>query len=252
MHHVLITRYNLGLYSQHGRDELAARCTEPAAWMRHRLRLFRALCVPSIERQTRRDFSWLIYLDAATPQRDVQAVRDQLPPSIDAHLCTGSLRDISTWPTALQDKAAGPLITTRHDNDDALLPIAIGSIRRAANNLEQMTLIDAPTVLRVTRDGQWMLKRKLLPSGGSPCVSLYEPAGPRKRTVWSGAHHHIAERLGCPIVRLHDAIPFLLQYCHEHNLVNRLANKNPGWLNWPEQWQWILPTLRTLSSRDSM
>ena len=111
--HVIITRYNVGLYSG---GYLWSPKQPRAKWMHHRAELFHRYCVPSIRAQQQQDFRWLVLFDAATP-KDELAVTEGVPCEI---LLTGAdiIATILAW---IKQHVQTPwLVTTRLDNDDAL------------------------------------------------------------------------------------------------------------------------------------
>lgn len=70
--HYLVTKFNVGLYSDASSWELADKAgrriaQEPDAWMEHRLELFETYCIPSVLNQSDQDFTWLLFLDSRTP-----------------------------------------------------------------------------------------------------------------------------------------------------------------------------------------
>jgi hypothetical protein len=65
--HFLITRFNVRLGGSLNRG-----MSRPN-WLDQRIGLFELFCLPSVQAQTRRDYTWLIYFDADTrqPYRDI-------------------------------------------------------------------------------------------------------------------------------------------------------------------------------------
>ncbi|MGX1163219.1 putative rhamnosyltransferase [Arthrobacter sp. SLBN-100] len=59
--HVILTRFNVPTAGIEGR----VRARE--GWLRERMALFEAFCLPSVQSQTSTDFHWIIYLDPESP-----------------------------------------------------------------------------------------------------------------------------------------------------------------------------------------
>ena len=68
--HVLLTRFNLPSAGA----ESIVRAKD--GWLRARIELFRRFCLPSVLRQTRQDFKWIIYLDPQSPDWLVSVMDD--------------------------------------------------------------------------------------------------------------------------------------------------------------------------------
>ena len=60
MRHYLLTRFNVALPDSSGIN------LQPA-WLDPRIDLFRRFCLPAVEAQTTKDFTWLIMCDPETP-----------------------------------------------------------------------------------------------------------------------------------------------------------------------------------------
>lgn len=63
-HHFILTRFNVWIW---GRDK-SGRAIEREEWLRERLRLFETYCLPSVEGQTERRFTWVLLVDEDTPE----------------------------------------------------------------------------------------------------------------------------------------------------------------------------------------
>jgi hypothetical protein len=114
--HVLLTRFNL---PSEGAERLI-RAKE--GWLRNRVELFEAYCLPSVLAQSNRNFQWIIYLDPESPEWLKDRMAKLNSQSVftliyrarvsaeertqDLKCVTGAQRDV--------------LITTNLDNDDGL------------------------------------------------------------------------------------------------------------------------------------
>ena len=116
--HLLLTRFNVRMQWL---DE-ARGVTEE--WLEHRFELFERFCLPSVSAQTCQDFTWLVFLDAATPDRwraRIAAHAERFPNLVPRYV------ELFDWFAlrATMDEFAPPrddldLITTRLDNDDSM------------------------------------------------------------------------------------------------------------------------------------
>jgi hypothetical protein len=127
--HYLITRFNVPVADWSA--DKAGVATRDEAWMAHRLRVFADFCVPTVRQQTVRDFTWIICLDAATPEASVDAIRrlvDEVPrveflPAASHDAMMQRLRE------RLATDPAEVIVTSRLDNDDGLAPDFIRIVR---------------------------------------------------------------------------------------------------------------------------
>lgn len=101
--HYVCTRWNLGLYFNN---------EAPQTWMSERLKLFKAYCLPTMNAQTCKNFTWLIAFDRDTPEFEIDLVTDLI--KVDYKII---LTDHIPYFKTL-NKEAQFLITSRLDNDD--------------------------------------------------------------------------------------------------------------------------------------
>lgn len=131
VNHVILTRFNVssgyavpGVSGTHpGLDE---------GWLERRFALFETFCLPSVVRQTQRDFRWLVFFDERTPERYRTRVREWaaqydffLPvfcEVFDNALVLDRIRDLEARQTGIR-------ITSRLDNDDMLHPRYVEKMR---------------------------------------------------------------------------------------------------------------------------
>jgi hypothetical protein len=160
--HYLITRFNVPVTDWSADKDGVS--TRDEAWMAHRLGVFADFCVPTVRQQSVRDFTWIICLDAATPEATVDAVRRlvgeiprvELLPAVSHDVMMQRLRErLGTDPADL-------IITSRLDNDDGLGPdfikivqAHVEAVDKRLINLLGGLLYDVPnrvlTRLRVSR-----------------------------------------------------------------------------------------------------
>ena len=62
--HFILTRMNVGVHNGH---TVVGDKVHPGEWLERRLQIFERYCLPSIEAQTDRDFTWVLSFDGQTP-----------------------------------------------------------------------------------------------------------------------------------------------------------------------------------------
>lgn len=125
--HVLVTRYNVGLYSPH------TGLVDAEQWMAHRLPIFENYCLPSILGQSCQDFIWLLCLDERTPHRLIDQIVSLLPEHI-TPLMIGPGRSYARIKDAILKLVPNTvrfIVTQQHDNDDFLATDYIENVHRA-------------------------------------------------------------------------------------------------------------------------
>ena len=118
--HYLITRYNVPLEGWH--VDRSGITTRDENWLKHRLHLFAAYCVPTILAQSEKNFTWLIYCDKDTPKNHLIEIQRVLTPVTQAKIRLAGdyfecMRDIDQH---LAGSETPFVITSRVDNDDGL------------------------------------------------------------------------------------------------------------------------------------
>lgn len=114
--HLILTRFNLPTPG----PESLVRAQD--GWLRNRVELFERHTVASVRRQTLSDFTWIVYLDPASPAW----LRAQLRPLIEEGVFTPLWRESVSWREVVRDartlfpRPQEVLLTTNLDNDDAI------------------------------------------------------------------------------------------------------------------------------------
>lgn len=129
--HFLITQFNLlsfplGEEIEHGEKWLN--------WTRKRIPLFKQYCLPSLDNQTNKNFTWLIYFDSQTPD-EFKGLIKELESRSYIKVCyadgnDGFMRDHISH---IKKLSAGKkwIISSRIDNDDVFHKNAIQTIQNA-------------------------------------------------------------------------------------------------------------------------
>ncbi len=206
MIHYVLTRYNIGLYSQSPPYPQAGSAD---AWMEDRLPLFHRTA-ESIKRQESQAFEWLVIVDPNTPSGFCKPIQKELPKNGRMVFATDLfLSDLDfRWPDT------GTLVTSRVDNDDVLLPGYVKTVQASAG--ERTEVIDT---LGYVRDLE--TNRRYVPSwdGRKPSMFLtYVETRPPFASVCAFRHTHPPRPVRLILERLWEVT------LHENNLQNHKNN----------------------------
>ncbi|WP_341887617.1 hypothetical protein [Variovorax sp. YR752] len=94
-----------------------------------RLELIRRITIPSLRRQTNKDFVWILTGAEGLASADFEGIQHVVDPKFEKYIISVT-------------EAGEKIITTRLDNDDYLLPTFVDDVQRVAADLEE-GLIDA-------------------------------------------------------------------------------------------------------------
>src|SRR5829696_8455790 len=158
MKHFLLTRWNLPGSLHHSSLELVS---DPR-WQARRRELFERYCLPSVERQTAPDFTWLLVaFTKIMTQADLEWFRSQ-----DDRLC---------------------IITIRLDSDDVLHRDHLRKVRVDYSGHRKVVEFKHGFYYDVMRD-----KLRHVEEMQNAFVSVLEPAQ-GARTAWGWPHHKMGE-----------------------------------------------------------
>ena len=201
--HFVLTRFNVRMpIYQHPGDE----------WLPGRLELFQKFCLPTFRSQTVRSFTWLVFLDADSPEwlrHTIETTMSDIvhPIFVDGLFTAEYAADI------VGRLASTPfVITTRVDNDDAVAYDFVETIQRefAQQRIEFVNLVN----------GAQYSKEKvyLRPYTRNPFISLVESDedGPPK-TVFAKRHYEV-DKVG-PVRNVRTPHPMWLQVVHGENVL---------------------------------
>lgn len=212
--HVLVTRFNLP--SPGLQDMIRAQ----EGWLRDRVVLFARYCVPSVEYQTRRDFSWIVYFDPASPSW----LRQAMTPHIEKNSFTPVYRESVSRTEMLDDirqrvcggRIEGDLITTNLDNDDALSRDFIARIQSAEPSSATTAIYVKNGIVRAGKRVYALEYRR------NAFVSVRTPWNDPQATCWSEWHTNLEDFM--PVVEI-DGPPGWMQVVHGSNVSNRTKGR---------------------------
>ncbi|GAB2456330.1 glycosyltransferase [Xylanimonas ulmi] len=209
--HVIVTRFNLPSPGA----ESFIRAKE--GWLRNRVELFETYCLPSMRAQTDRDFTWIVYIDPASPPWFMEWVERTAPGAF----------------TALRREAVGPaemvadiaavlgsppdhLLTTNLDNDDAVAVDFVARLRAAGASQTGRAALYLENGL-ILQGAQLFARR----DRSNAFCSVVEP-WQGAMTCWADWHNRLDVHM--PAVRVSGA-PGWLQVVHRTNVSNRVRGR---------------------------
>ncbi len=212
--HIILTRFNL---PSAGVESLIR---AQDGWLRQRQELFEKYCLPSIQQQTCKDFTWVIYFDPHSPQwlkeRIMQINQEEwFIPVFRESVSPKELLD------DLRATGAGSreiLLTTNLDNDDGL---SLDFVQRV-----QDAVVGRNTTALYIGRGLIQHEQRLY-LRDDPVNAFCSVAAPwdDPKTCWLDWHNKLAEHM--PIVNI-PGKPGWLQVIHGSNVSNRVRGRRVG------------------------
>ncbi len=228
MLHYIITRFNLRLWTHDKRGKAIDR----EQWMERRLELFERYCLPSLCRQTCRNFTWFLLFDKQTPEKYKQRVTGykRLCPQIQliGMQPTSAVAFIGTVQDFVKDFAkehlkehpeADRIITTYLDNDDALRQDFVEKVQLAAESVKPRTFISFSKGIQYFTELQIATQ---IPYKNNHFISFVEDIDgihPIVTVYGFGSHFYIEQIPDCDIEYIDDA-PMWVEVVHEENVDN--------------------------------
>lgn len=209
--HVFLTRFNL---PTRGIESLV-RAKE--GWLRDRQILFEKYCLPSVEQQTKRDFSWIIYFDTQSPVWLQQRISELSSTGIFIPIYRDSVspEELKADIRARRKPGSTILLTTNLDNDDGL---SLDFVERL-----QDSVMDDTRTARYIPAGLIQNGRKLYlrhDPDNAFCSVSESWADPH--TCWVDWHNLLHEHM--PVSALGGG-PGWLQVIHSGNVSNRVRGR---------------------------
>ena len=152
--HYIITRMNVGIYDQ----------PKSKQWMEHRIELFEKYTLPSILRQTNKNFTWVLCFDERTPN-EVICKYDYLD-NVEIFW------DRPKYWMKTKPPETDWVITSRIDNDDYYYPNFVEDIQREFISRKMEMVIDIGFLILDEKTGNVYDLEK--PLYNSPFITLCE------------------------------------------------------------------------------
>ena len=186
--HYLITRFNLKNPKWDVTKNNEMLLTDE--WLEHRLWLFENFCFPSVIAQTNKNFSWLIYFDATTPEayrKRIEAIIGNAP-NVRLFYIDGMPAFYPEIQKLIATEAGDQpyLITSRIDNDDSISKYFIDEVQKQFASQDYLA-IDVIKGYSLQIKPVIMLGKK--EHIFNPFISLIEK-NDNPKTVWANDHNH--------------------------------------------------------------
>lgn len=205
--HFVLTRFNVKMPHYQHADE---------SWLPERVRLFDAYCLPTFAAQTEKQWHWLVFADAGSPDWLREQLEERVAGLGEVVYVDGVFTDV-TAAEAVRARTSTPyVITTRVDNDDAVADDFIATIQAQfeRQDLELVNLVN----------GSQYSKRRvyLRPYTRNPFISLVEALGDGPpQTVFVRRHYEL-DQVG-PVRNVRTDHPMWLQVVHGDNVLTELV-----------------------------
>jgi hypothetical protein len=216
--HFLLTRFNLR--KADWEKDKNSQTVLNKEWLKNRINLFIAYCLPSILGQTSKNFKWLIFFQD-DPEEEVKELIEKLKPYsfIEPIFVKGFEKfhnSLSDYLVTRTKKETKWVLTTRFDNDDALNKNFIEVLQQLIGRPERDSLIHFPNGLFLDLSEQNKLAASYYPF--NQFLSLLENVTiSSPRTVLSQPHDQWDSSYGIREVPFDDA---WLQITHSRNMAN--------------------------------
>ncbi len=217
MDHFLLTRFNLKK-TDWKKDKNSQEVLDNK-WLKNRIELFSKYCLPSVLKQTVRNFKWLIFFQK-DPEPEIRELVKKLEvyDFIEPVFVNGFEEFHENLPIYITKRIATNstgLLTTRLDNDDALHKDFIKWVQ------EEKTFKDRDTVMHFPKGLFLELgRRPKLGAANYPLnqfISLREKLTNKPVTALGKAHDRWDESYHIQALPNKDA---WLQICHSQNMIN--------------------------------
>ncbi|KHK02919.1 glycosyltransferase [Desulfovibrio sp. TomC] len=218
--HCIITRFNVHI----NRAVFDFRLSP--SWLSERFELFRAFCLPSLQRQECQDFTWLVLFDEKTPAPFRRIVKALEGYTNFVPLYCGAFETI--MPQVRRTLAdlfpdTDYFLTTRLDNDDALSEKFVGTLHKVVAGLmaskelpESELYINFPNGLQYCKGTVYDFRDVT-----NAFVSLLERNRPPHTVFWVD-HPAIYDK--APVAQI-ETRPIFLQTIHERNVYNYIRGE---------------------------
>jgi len=207
------------------------------SWLRTRLELFRDYCLPSVSGQRKREFTWLLAMNPRTPSWFINALSPLLESANATVVFTpDSDRLFPNWTPLIEHLISSDrLLTSRLDSDDMLQVNFVDDVQRAAQQVEDDTVLDFPSGFQVRLPD--FACRRFTSECPTHFISLVES---RRQTV-CGCGNHTRIKAKYRVHNVH-AKPMWIELCHGGNLKTRFQNGGAS-----VSWDKIKPSFVCLS-----
>lgn len=219
LQHFILTRFNLLLWKK----DKCGKTVRSKKWLEHRFDLFERYCLPSICRQTCKDFGWIVLFDSTTPLQykdKIEVYKKECPQLLPVFVEAEQGRCFAEIfkREVIERLNAKRVITTYLDNDDALNVRFVEDIQKRALALNDGTFINYTHGFQLYTDYNYMMQ---ICNRRNHFISVVEPGITTfLKTVYGyGSHYYIDKIRGARIEYVKN-IPMWCEVIHEENMDN--------------------------------
>ena len=217
LQHFILTRFNIRIWSA----DKTGTPVRTDGWQEQRFSLFEKYCLPSVLKQTCRDFEWIVLFDSETPAacRKRIAEYQRLCPRLIPVFVEPEIA--ARFPRVFRAEVsrrvhAGRVLTTYLDNDDALNLRFVEDLQRRADALDDGTFICYDDGFQLYTDHDYLMR---IHYPRNHFVSFVEGAASFRTIFGYGSHYFLEEIEG---VRIEHAggRPMWCEVIHDRNMCN--------------------------------
>ncbi|RZN83121.1 MAG: hypothetical protein EVB11_06375 [Winogradskyella sp.] len=218
--HYIVTRFNIK--SEGWVNDKNGKKVNDLTWLKKRYNLFETFCLPSMQSQTDKGYSWLVFFDKNTPEefkKRNEDIREQLPQFMPLYVNDFLDFEDTLREFVFNETQTEYVITSRFDNDDCFHEDAIRVIQNAFVK-KDLTIIELSKGLTMLiEDESKLAKRENVFSG--PFITLIEKKSDIKslKTVYNCEHTSWGDLVDFIAI---DNEFYWLQTIHDANISNKL------------------------------
>ena len=235
LRHFILTRFNLLLWN----NDREGNKVRSKSWLCHRFILFERYCLPSIQNQTCKDFTWIVLLDSTTPDAyKVRMVEYQrkCPQLIPVYVepekgryfseifrrevvkRVQNVYEISRIRKLDKSSSQQRVLTTYLDNDDALNARYVEDVQRRAIAFNNKTFITYDNGYQLFTDYNYVM---WIRHPRNHFMSVVESGNlTTLKTIYGyGSHYYIEQLEGVKIEHV-KTLPMWCEVIHEKNMDN--------------------------------
>lgn len=230
LHHFLLTRFNLRLWSQ----DKTARTIDPDKWIERRMALFETYCLPSVMGQSCGDFTWVLLIDAHTPSAVMKRLyrnKKQCPQmylvrvqsEYGLHFAEIFSQVVDQLLSEQQAKEGDRCLTTFLDNDDCLAQDFVAETQRCCKDLAAPCFLSFDYGLQVYTEMEHFTTRICYPNNHFlTFTETVTGEGFKPKTCYGYGSHFLLQKYGlAQVEHVSDAShPMWIELIHSENIDN--------------------------------
>ena len=229
--HYILTRFNLKLWKT-DRNQCSTRSDQ---WLSKRFELFEKYCLPSILKQSFKDFTWIVLFDEGTPDSYKQRYRKysdvcpqfspiEVPSVVGVHFVRVFQNAVLQDLVAHNMNKTGCVVTTTYlDNDDALSFDFMEQVAQNTHVVEQDTFITMHYGLQYFEELNIANHVKYKNNHFITLIEMYH-GNSRLKTVYGyGSHGNVYRHSQCAVIGINiKKQPSWVEVVHTTNAKNNV------------------------------